>query len=66
MNKLDRSPIAVGDEPDAYKGLSSSIHAGPLAVGFDDRLEQLEIENARLHRLVAELLIKNEQLRKLD
>ena len=28
------------------------------------RLVELEIENSRLHRLVAELLIKNQQLRK--
>jgi len=27
---------------------------------------ELEIENSRLHRLVAELLIKNQQLRKPD
>jgi len=29
-----------------------------------ERLNELEMENARLHRLVAELLIKNQQLRK--
>jgi hypothetical protein len=31
-----------------------------------NRLVELEIENSRLHRLVAELLIKNQQLRKSD
>ena len=28
------------------------------------RVAELEIENSRLHRIVAELLIKNQQLRK--
>ncbi len=31
---------------------------------LEARLTELESENLRLHRLVAELLIKNEQLRK--
>lgn len=31
----------------------------------EDRLEELEIENARLQKLVAELLIKNHELREL-
>ena len=30
------------------------------------RVTELELENSRLHRLVAELLIKNQQLRKQD
>jgi hypothetical protein len=45
---------------------SQSRHLGPPAVDRDDRLVELEVENSRLHRLVAELLIKNEQLRKPD
>jgi hypothetical protein len=32
--------------------------------GDHERLAELESENARLHRLVAELLLKNQQLRK--
>ncbi|RSL18774.1 hypothetical protein EDE15_4376 [Edaphobacter aggregans] len=30
------------------------------------RIAELELENLRLHRLVAELLLKNQQLRKVD
>jgi hypothetical protein len=36
----------------------------PSAINDNSRLAELEIENSRLHRLVAELLIKNQQLRK--
>jgi hypothetical protein len=43
---------------------SSSIHGRQPAASFMERLGELEMENARLHRLVAELLIKNQQLRK--
>jgi hypothetical protein len=32
----------------------------------DFRILELEIENSRLHRLVAELLLKNQQLRKAE
>jgi hypothetical protein len=31
--------------------------------GMEDRIMELEIENSRLQRLVAELLLKNQQLR---
>ena len=37
-------------------------HASPNSVDF--RVMELEIENLRLQRLVAELLLKNQQLRK--
>ena len=30
---------------------------------MDDRIMELEIENSRLQRLIAELLLKNQQLR---
>lgn len=33
---------------------------------IDARLHELESENRRLHRLVAELLIKNQQLRRAN
>ena len=39
-------------------------HASPISVDF--RVMELEIENLRLQRLVAELLLKNQQLRKHD
>lgn len=44
-------------------GLPSSHHRTPTAPN-DLRLMELEIENSRLQRLVAELLLKNQQLRK--
>jgi hypothetical protein len=68
MNKFNadandtREDIASG----AYKGSSSSAYHRQTAASYDDRLAELEIENSRLHRLVAELLIKNQQLRKSD
>src|SRR6266550_7958171 len=60
MNKFDGNATSTGEdaEPDSYKGPSSSIHYRPAA-NYNDRLAELEIENSRLHRLVAELLIKN-------
>jgi hypothetical protein len=66
MNKFDTNATNTGEDtaPGGYKG-SSSIHYRPDA-SSNDRLAELEIENSRLHRLVAELLIKNQQLRKPD
>ena len=68
MNEFDTNVTNNGEdaEPGGYRGESSSIHHRPSAASVDDRLTELEIENSRLHRLVAELLIKNQQLRKPD
>jgi hypothetical protein len=68
MNEFDTNVTNTGEgaEPAGYKGSSSSIHYLPPAASSNDRLAELEIENSRLHRLVAELLIKNQQLRKPD
>jgi hypothetical protein len=68
MNKFDTSTINTGEsaEQSGYKDPSSSVHYRPTAATHNDRLAELEIENSRLHRLVAELLIKNQQLRKAD
>jgi hypothetical protein len=41
-------------------------HPRPSALHASDRIAELETENSRLHRLVAELLLKNQQLRKPD
>ena len=46
-----------------------AVHTRPAAdadMNVNDRLVQLEIENSRLQQLVAELLIKNHQLRKAE
>jgi hypothetical protein len=64
MNTFDTSSANTGEEKE-HSRLAPSIHSRPLAAS-DDRLVELEIENSRLHRLVAELLIKNQQLRKPD
>jgi hypothetical protein len=53
-------------KPGGYRDASSSIEHRPPVTTCNDRLAELEIENSRLHRLVAELLIKNQQLRKPD
>jgi hypothetical protein len=68
MNKFDTNATNTGEdaEPGGYKSASSSIQYRPPAASCDDRIAELEIENSRLHRLVAELLIKNQQLRKPD
>jgi hypothetical protein len=68
MNEFDTNLTNNGEdtEPGGYRGESYSIHHRPSAASVDDRLAELEIENSRLHRLVAELLIKNQQLRKPD
>jgi hypothetical protein len=68
MNKFDTNASNTGEdlEPGGYKDPSPPIHYRPVTVSSTDRLAELEIENSRLHRLVAELLMKNQQLRKPD
>jgi hypothetical protein len=65
MTSLDSRSANTGDEKE-HSSSSPSIHYRPPKTGCDDRIVELEIENSRLHRLVAELLIKNQQLRKPD
>jgi hypothetical protein len=64
MNEINLNLMNIGENAEfsAPDG-SSSIYKRPPAVSFMERLDELEMENARLHRLVAELLIKNQQLR---
>ncbi len=68
MNRLDPVPISPAEsiEPDRKEGSARAMQS--LAHGIHDanRIVELEVENSRLHRLVAELLIKNQQLRKPD
>jgi hypothetical protein len=65
MNNL---PINTGkgSELGRYSDSSSSTDSGSVVTSYNDRLAELEYENSRLHRLVAELLVKNQQLRKRD
>ena len=68
MNKFDTGATDTGEntEQSGYRDPSSSVNYRPTTATYNDRLTELEIENSRLHRLVAELLIKNQQLRKSD
>jgi hypothetical protein len=66
MNEFDTIPITTGETAwSASRADSSpSMRRQPSAINDNSRLAELEIENSRLHRLVAELLVKNQQLRK--
>jgi hypothetical protein len=69
MNDLDASPSNSAQEAEprrSYREHSPSIRYGQSSVDYSERIVELEMENLRLHRLVAELLIKNQQLRKSD
>ena len=68
MNKFDTNAANTGEdvEPGDYRNSSAPIQYRLPTASYSDRLVELEIENSRLHRLVAELLIKNQQLRKPD
>ncbi len=67
MNELEINTTNSAEvEPGNYRASSSSMDYRPPAVGCDARVAELEIENSRLHRLVAELLLKNQELRKAD
>jgi hypothetical protein len=64
MNEFETIPISTGEaEPGGGGDSFPSTRRPPLDID-NYRIAELEIENSRLHRLVAELLIKNQQLRK--
>jgi hypothetical protein len=59
------SSIAPNTPQDAHDpSLSRPRHTVSLPSSTDLRMMELEMENSRLQRLVAELLFKNQQLRK--
>jgi hypothetical protein len=64
MNEFNTIPIARAENAKA-EGKNDSPQSMGISSGTG-RLFELEIENARLQRLVAELLLKNQQLRKPD
>lgn len=67
MNEFDANPIHDREtDRGAGSGLSFSVRYRSVIVDNAARLTELELENSRLHRLVAELLMKNQQLRKAD
>jgi hypothetical protein len=63
MNNLPT--IGGGKREPCYRDSPSPASHRTVA-DSNDRVVELEIENARLNRLVAELLIKNQQLRRPD
>jgi hypothetical protein len=69
MNDLNPAPTHAGEavHQDSSPSPRYRLPAVPdAATHINERLTELETENSRLHRLVAELLIKNQQLRKPD
>ena len=50
--------------PGNNRGMAQTMRTHSGSNDIDDRITELEVENTRLTRLVAELLIKNQQLRK--
>jgi hypothetical protein len=65
MNEPGKIDITAPERQSHHSALSPPrAHASPISVDF--RVMELEIENLRLQRLVAELLLKNQQLRKHD
>lgn len=63
MNELGKITAAGSERELGQSSLSPPYgHASPSSPDF--RVMELEIENLRLQRLVAELLLKNQQLRR--
>ena len=79
--ELDLSPLSKPSQPASVPPLAGTPASSPLAGGdpftsshrrpaegpsLKARVAELESENLRLHRLVGELLIKNQQLRQTN
>ena len=63
MNEPGKIDTTASEHSSHHSTLSPPRgHASPVSIDF--RVMELEIENLRLQRLVAELLLKNQQLRK--
>lgn len=63
MNEPGKIDTTAPERQPHHPALSPpQSHAAPISIDF--RVMELEIENLRLQRLVAELLLKNQQLRK--
>jgi hypothetical protein len=68
MSKFNTVSLGNGEAPEYVtdRDTFSATQYPSVAIDSSSRLTELELENSRLHRLVAELLIKNQQLRKRD
>lgn len=62
MNEPIKSATASEQQSPHSTISTTRSHTSPISIDF--RVMELEIENLRLQRLVAELLLKNQQLRK--
>ena len=60
----DREATTADPLPEVGPASFSSRHYRLPSVSTELRITELEVENSRLQRLVAELLLKNQQLRK--
>jgi hypothetical protein len=67
MSKMNTVSLGNGAVPESVTGGDPFSATQYQSAAIDSsRVTELELENSRLHRLVAELLIKNQQLRKQD
>lgn len=57
---------AMLNHRDGREGRGAGDSVPLFSKEIDNRIAELEIENERLHRLVAELLMKNQKLRESD
>jgi len=62
----DSGPFEQGAHITGRDPFSSSHKTGFGGGKVEERIVELEVENLRLQRLVAELLMKNQQLRKQE
>jgi hypothetical protein len=67
MSQIEKIPIEHHADADrrSWRDPFSSPHRAAAAASSDPHIAELQIENSRLQRLVAELLAKNQQLRSL-
>ncbi|MEO6815863.1 MAG: hypothetical protein ABI177_04120 [Edaphobacter sp.] len=61
MNEPGTSTTGSQHQPQNSTLVATKGHKSPISIDF--RVMELEIENLRLQRLVAELLLKNQKLR---
>jgi hypothetical protein len=66
MSKASTIPRGNGEAAESVTGRDSPSATSFRSLSLDggNHVTELELENSRLHRLVAELLIKNQQLRR--
>jgi hypothetical protein len=68
MNRFESTPTHAEEHAEAGRNRESfsSMQHRPAVLNAQARMVELEVENSRLQRLVAELLLKNQKLREAD